>query len=226
MNNKKQNEIENKEVHPNDNAAMQQTANEETQRTEETQDGEGITREQVQALALEIKRLREENALLKDSIMREKADNDNLRKRHTRELDDMSKYIIAEFARGLTDVMESLHRAQSHKSDFDGLIDIDCSKITPDEIKNYANKVAAMFEGIDMTLKLLEKAFSSHGVSRLHPEGEDFDHRFHQAISQVAADDKPHNTIAQVVQAGYVIKDRLLKPALVIVHNSKTDDKK
>jgi molecular chaperone GrpE len=199
-------------------------ADTENQEQSEENNDVSLTREQAQTLAFEIKKLREENSALQENIIREKAENDNLRKRHIRELDDTSKYIVGEFAKDLTEVMESLHRAQSFKSDFDGLTNADYSKITAEKIEQYATKVIAMFEGIDMTLKLLEKAFSGHGVNRLHPEGEEFDHRFHQAISQVAVDNKPHNSVVQVIQAGYSIKDRLLKPALVMVNNN-TDKK-
>lgn len=168
----------------------------ETQQETENKD------EIIQKLALEIKRLQEEVSNNLDGMMREKAENENLRKRHLRELEDSAKYTVGEFSKDLVEVMESLYKAMEFKKEFD----------TDD------SKIVGMFEGIDMTLKLLEKSFTKYGVKRIYPVDEDFDHRFHQAISKLSVPEKKNNQVVDVIQAGYTIHDRLLKPALVVVN--------
>jgi molecular chaperone GrpE len=159
----------------------------------------------VQKLAGEIKRLKEEAANNLDVVIREKAENENLRKRHLRELEDTAKYTVGEFSKDLVEVMESLYKAMEYKKDFD----------TND------SKIVGMFDGIDMTLKLLEKSFIKYGVKRIYPVDEEFDHRFHQAISKLSVPNKKNNQVVDVIQAGYTIHDRLLKPALVVVNVSE-----
>lgn len=161
-----------------------------------------IAQENLQKLGAEVLRLREELAGKDELIMRERAENQNLRSRHARELDDKGKFAIGEFSKDLVEVMESLYRALQFKEEFD--------------ISD--SKIAGMFDGIDMTLKLLEKSFTKYGVKRVFPLNEVFDHRYHQAISKVSVPDKGNNEIVDVIQAGYIIHDRILKPALVIVN--------
>jgi molecular chaperone GrpE len=165
------------------------------------------TQENLQKLAGEVLRLRDELNVKDDMIMREKAENQNLRSRHTRELDDKGKYAIGEFSKDLVEVMESLYRALEFKKDFD----------------MNDNKIAGMFDGIDMTLKLLDKTFTKYEIKRIFPINEEFDHRYHQAISKIALAENSDNQIVDVIQAGYTIHDRLLKPALVIVNVNKID---
>ena len=156
----------------------------------------------IQKLAGEIIRLREELIVKDDLIIRERAENQNLRNRYARELDDKGKYAIGEFSKDLVEVMESLYRALEFKKDFD-MTD---------------SKIVSMFDGIDMTLKLLDKIFAKYQVKRIFPLDEEFDHRYHQSISKISLSEKGHNQIVDVIQAGYTIHDRLLKPALVIVN--------
>ncbi len=158
--------------------------------------------DKLQKLADEIIRLREALAVKDDMMMRERAENQNLRNRHARELDDKGKFAISEFSKDLVEVMESLHRALEFKKDFD-MSD---------------SKIVGMFDGIDMTLKLLDKSFAKYDVKRIFPVDEEFDHQYHQAISKVSISEKSNNQIVDVIQAGYTIHDRILKPALVIVN--------
>ena len=72
-------------------------------------------------------------------------------------------------------------------------------------------------EGVDLTLQELLNIFVKYGIRRIDPQGEKFDHNFHQAVTQVERDDVPPGTVVQVVQAGYLIHDRLLRPAMVAV---------
>jgi len=175
---------------------------EKQEKVQEEVTQENQVQENLQKLAGELLRLKDELAAKDDVIIRERAENQNLRNRYTRELDDKGKYVISEFSKDLVEVMESLYRALEFKKDFD-LSD---------------NKITGMFDGIDMTLKLLEKTFIKYEIKRIFPINEEFDHRYHQAISKVSIYEKKDNQIVDVIQAGYTIHDRLLKPALVIVN--------
>lgn len=138
---------------------------------------------------------------LNDTILRQHADNENLRKRYQRELEDMSKYAVTEFARDLIEIFENIYRAKSH---------IDLSTEQDNRVKN-------MFEGLEMTTKLLENIWQKHGMARLYPKDEEFNHDLHQAISHITSPDRQNNMIVDVIQSGYTLKDRLLRPALVVI---------
>lgn len=168
----------------------------------EDKSDESKENDNLQKLAGEILRLREEIASKDDVILRERAENQNLRNRHLRELEDKEKYAISSFSKDMVEVMESLYRALELRKDFDA----------------EDPKVEAMFDGINMTIKLLEKSFSKYRIHRVFPLGESFDHRYHEAISKVSIAEKNNNQIIDVIQAGYIINDRLLKPALVVVN--------
>lgn len=137
--------------------------------------------------------LKDENAKLKDQLMRALAEVENIRKRAEREVEDANKYAITSFARELIAVLENLHRAES------------------------ALPEGEQREGVTLTRKELEKAFDKHGIKRMDPAGQKFDHHFHQAVAQVEDATAEAGIILQVLQAGYVIKDRLLRPAIVTV---------
>lgn len=152
------------------------------------------------ALGGEAAKLREENAKLKDQALRAMAEAENIRKRAEREVEDASKYAVTSFARDLISVLETLHRAES---------------LLPEGEQR---------EGITLTRKELEKSFEKQGIQRMDPAGQKFDHNFHQAVAQVEDANTEAGTILQVLQAGYVIKDRLLRPAIVTVSKGAPKD--
>lgn len=141
-----------------------------------------------------------ELAALKDQALRALAETENTRRRSERELTDMSKYAVTGFARELVSVLENLQRA------------VDC---IPAELKQTQPAVANLALGVEMTLKELLSTFAKHGIQRIDPLGQKFDHNFHQAVAQIDAPDAEAGTVVQVLQAGYVIHDRLLRPAMV-----------
>lgn len=150
----------------------------------------------------QILKYEEEVVKLKDLFIREKADSENLRKRFKKELEDAHKFAITNFAKALIEQVEDLFRALEN-------VDQDaCS--THKELK-------ALFEGIEMIKNNMLKSFEDFGVRRIYPLNEQFNHEYHQAISQVVDNDKEPNTIVKVVQAGYSIKERLLRSAVVVV---------
>ncbi|MBA8667296.1 nucleotide exchange factor GrpE [Holosporaceae bacterium 'Namur'] len=153
------------------------------------------------------KKLEEEIKSLKELILREKAENQNLRKRHEKELEDNHKYAISNFARDLIEVQENMHRA--------------IDNIPQNEIENNPT-LKALLEGVELTKNSLAGIFEKYGIIRIYPLEQQFDHNFHQAIVQVPDAQKPEGSIVQVIQAGYIIKDRLLRPALVAVAKSSS----
>lgn len=154
------------------------------------------------ALLAELNQLREDNAKLKDQWVRAAAETENVRKRSQREQEETARYAVTGFARDMVSVLENLRRATDS-------IPADARDSTP--------LLATLGQGVDLTLQELLGVFTRFGIARLDPMGEKFDHNFHQAVAQVESADHPPGTVMQVVQAGYVIHDRLLRPAMVVV---------
>jgi molecular chaperone GrpE len=139
----------------------------------------------------------------KDKMLRALADMENLRRRTERELADSRQYGIANFARDVLQVADNMHRA------LDAI---------GDELRNSPDaKVKALVEGVDLTERELMKVLDKHGVTMFSPLGEKFDPNFHQAMYEVPDSDALPGTVAQVIQAGYRIGDRVLRPAMVAV---------
>lgn len=159
-----------------------------------------------------IKKLEEEIAVLKDQRIRALAEADNVRKRSQREQEEMSKYAVTAFARDMVSVLENLTRAiesvKTHKN-----------QSSEELLKTFA-------EGIDLTQRELLGIFEKFQIKRLDPQGQKFDHNFHQAVAQVEQADTEAGTVIQVVQAGYIIHDRLLRPAMVVVAKAAEPEKK
>lgn len=144
--------------------------------------------------------LKDEIATLKDAFLREKAENENIRKRMTKELEEAHKYGVTNFARDLLEVLENLNRA-----------------LETEGIKELQEPLKSMFKGVEMTKENLEKVFEKYGIERIYPLNKPFDHNYHQAIVHTESDDHEVGIVMQVIQSGYTIKDRLLRPALVAV---------
>jgi molecular chaperone GrpE len=153
----------------------------------------------------ELEQLKAETAALKDQLLRTMAEAENIRKRAQRDVEEAGKYAVTSFARDLINVLENLHRAEE--------------SIPKDQISDNA-LLNNIFQGVEMTKRELLGIFERHGIKRIDPKGEKFDHNFHQAMVQIPDDSCPPDTVVQVLQAGYVIKDRLLRPALVGVSKS------
>ena len=157
-----------------------------------------------EAMARALQSLLEEKekelAACKDQALRALAEVENNRRRAERELADMSKYAVTGFARDLVSVLENLQRA------LDSI---------PLELEEANPAVKNLSVGVEMTLKELLGIFSRQGISRIDPMGEKFDHNLHQAVAQIESPDAEAGTVVQVLQAGYTIHDRLLRPAMV-----------
>jgi molecular chaperone GrpE len=157
----------------------------------------------------ELAAARQEAAQLKDQLLRALAEAENVRRRAQREREDASKYAIANFARDVLQVSDNLHRA---------LEAIPAEALAEDEaLKN-------LHEGVTATERQLDATLERQQVKRIWPMGEKFDANLHQAMFEVPTFDHRPGTVVQVMQAGYLIHDRLLRPALVGVAKQPAGD--
>ena len=145
----------------------------------------------------------QEAADLKDKLLRALAEMENLRRRTEREVADARLYGIASFARDILGVADNMDRALQ-------ALDTDLR-----EKADATTKV--LLDGVELTERELLKVLEKHGIKKIEPIGEKFDPNFHQAMYEVQDASVPAGTIVQVVQAGYLIVDRMLRPALVAV---------
>lgn len=144
--------------------------------------------------------LEAENSGLRDQLLRMAADMENLRKRTQRDIQDARTYAVTNFARDMLSVSDNLSRA--------------LEAIPADARESDAN-LNSLAEGVEMTERVMLQTMERHGVVKLDPEGQKFDPHFHQAMFEVPNPELPNNTVVQVVQAGYAISDRVLRPAMV-----------
>jgi len=145
-----------------------------------------------------------EAAEFKDKLLRTLAEMENLRKRTEREVTDARLYGIASFARDILGVADNMDRA--------------LQSLGANLRENADAGAKALFEGVELTERELLKVLEKHGVKKFEPaKGDKFDPNFHQAMYEVPDPSLPAGTIAQMVQAGFKISDRMLRPALVAV---------
>jgi molecular chaperone GrpE len=145
--------------------------------------------------------LEAEKADLKDKLLRLMADMENLRRRTEREVADARTYAVANFARDMLNVADNIRRA---------------IESVPEEASRTAEGAfKGLIDGIDLTERDLLKNLERHGVKRLDPQGQKFDPNLHQAMFEIPNAEVPNGTVLQVVQSGYVIGERVLRPALV-----------
>ncbi|MCX5477789.1 nucleotide exchange factor GrpE [Kaistia geumhonensis] len=143
--------------------------------------------------------LEAENAEMKDRVLRTMAEMENLRRRTERQVADTRQYAIAGFARDMLTAGDNLARALES---------------VPDDVRKNEG-VKTFVEGVEMTERDLLNTLERHGVKKLEPLGQKFDPNLHQAIFEVPTDDQPPGTVVQVMQSGYVIGERVLRPAMV-----------
>jgi len=148
-----------------------------------------------------IEALNAENSQLKDRVLRTLAEMENLRRRTEREVSDAKTYAVTGFARDVLTVVDNLARALEH---------------LPTEARATADpQIQSVIEGVELTARDLEAVLGRHGVKRLDPKGQKFDPNFHQAIFEVPDETLPAGAVSQVVQSGWTIGDRVLRPAMV-----------
>jgi molecular chaperone GrpE len=148
---------------------------------------------------------------LRDKYLRAVAETDNVRKRAERDVSEARAYGIAGFARDVIGVADNLTRA--------------LEAIDPAARAAAEGTLKALLDGVDLTRRELEKALAKHGVRPLDPKGEKFDPNFHQAMYEIRDADAPAGTVVQVMQTGYAIGNRVLRPALVAVATGGTRER-
>ena len=156
---------------------------------------------QTEAQADPIAALAKEATDLKDRLLRTLAEMENVRRRTEREVADARVYGVTNFARDILAVADNMERAL---------------KALDDEIREKADAgVKALLDGVELTERELIKVMEKHGVRKLEPQGQKFDPNLHQAMFEIPDESVPAGTVVQIMQPGYTIGERVLRPALV-----------
>lgn len=145
--------------------------------------------------------LEAEKAELKDKLLRTLAEMENLRRRTEKEVADARAYGVTRFARDMLSVADNLRRA--------------LDSLSPEVRARLEGGATSVVEGVELTEKEFLKTLETHGVRKLEPLGQKFDPNMHQAMFEAPDPTQPKGHVVAVVQAGYAIADRVLRPALV-----------
>lgn len=160
----------------------------------ESEDGESQEAEETEPSP------EEQIAGLKDRLLRVMAENENVRRRAQRDVEDASRYAVSNFARDILTIGDNLARALES---------------VPEGAREGNDSLVSLLDGVTMTQREFVTTIERHGIKRIDPMGEKFDHNLHQAVFEVEDGEKEPGTVVQVVQQGYMIGDRLLRPAMV-----------
>jgi molecular chaperone GrpE len=147
-----------------------------------------------------VAKLEAEAAELRDKVLRAMAETENVRRRLEREREDTARYAISRFAGELLSVADNLRRA---------LDAVPAAAVEKDEF------LAKLVDGVGATERNMLSVLEKHGVKKLDPAGQVFDPNFHEVLFEVDDATKPAGTVVQVLESGYTIGDRLLRPARV-----------
>ena len=150
----------------------------------------------------ELEQLKEENKKLKEDYLRAYADAENTKRRCTQEIEKNNKYAISNLAKNLLSVADNLDRAL---------------KSIPEDKKDDCEHLKNLLTGVEMTQRELDKVFEKFGIKKMDIIGTKFDPNYHQVIQEVEDKEKPNGTIIRELQSGYMINDRILREAMVIV---------
>ncbi len=160
--------------------------------------------QQVESLSAQLEKALEEAETHKDIAIRATAESENIRRRAEREISNASKFALEKFAKEILAVVDSLEKALEHPVEGDAQI--------------------AMHEGIELTYKLLTDTLKKFSIEQISPEGEAFDPGLHEAmVMQESAEHEP-NSVMHVIQTGYSLNGRLIRPARVIVAKGKSPE--
>ena len=169
--------------------------NEEQTTLQPDQNGPTLT-EALQQIEI----LNKEAAESKDKMLRALADAENTRRRAERDRTDASKFAVTGFARDMLSVSDNLRRALN---------------AIPAEQRNSNEQLKTIYEGVEATERELLRIFEKNGIIKVDPLNQKFDPNLHEVIFEIPSADKEAGTILQVVEAGYLIQERLLRPARV-----------
>lgn len=146
--------------------------------------------------------LQSEVAELKDRLLRTHAEMDNIRKRTDKEKTDAHKYAVTKFARDMIEVGDNFLRA---------------IETVPAGAAEQDPALKSFLDGVTMTEREFTNRLERHGIKRIDPKGQPFNPHLHQAVTEVQNPEVPAGTVTQVYQLGYMIEDRILRPAMVVV---------
>ena len=146
--------------------------------------------------------LKAENQRLKEDFLRAYADAENIKKRCAQEIEKNNKYAISSFAKSLLNVADNLHRA------IDAL---------PENKKQNCPEAMSLLKGVELTEAELMKVFNKFGIKKMESLGTVFNPNYHQVIQEVEDKEKPNGTIISELQTGYMLNDRILREAMVVV---------
>ncbi len=150
----------------------------------------------------ELEQLKEENKKLKEDFLRAYADAENTKRRCMQEIEKNNKYAVSSFAKNLLSVADNLDRAL---------------KSIPEDKKDDCEHLKSLLTGVEMTQHELDKVFEKFGIKKMQALNNKFDPNFHQVIQEVEDKTKPAGTIIAELQTGYMINDRILREAMVVV---------
>lgn len=150
--------------------------------------------------------LQEQLNAMKDQWLRAVAEVENTRRRAMREKEDALKYAATHFAKDMITITDYLEQA--------------LSTMNKDSLENENFK--AFLQGVDMTAKELHNVFARHGIKKIDPDNKKFDPNLHQAMMEIPTDDHEPGQIVQIMQHGYTLHDRLLRPSMVGVSKAKS----
>ena len=142
-----------------------------------------------------------------DQLLRVKAEQENLRRRHQREVENAHKYALERFAQDLLPVIDSLEMGAEAATG---------EGATLEKVR----------EGTELTLKMLLSTMEKFGIQAVHPEGEPFNPEYHQAMSMLESPEHAANTVMNVMQKGYTLNERLIRPAMVVVSKGESATEK
>ena len=163
---------------------------------------ENIQYEQINKLSLEIEEAIEQK-------QRALAEAENTRRRSSKDLEQARKYGHLSFSRDMLTVIDSLEKAVN---------------TIPDEKSNLTDEIKNFIIGIEMTLEQIKQVYSNYNIVQINPEGEKFDYNLHQAMFEKETKDVDPGVIVEVLQPGWMLHDRLLRPAMVGVSKKPTKD--
>lgn len=159
-------------------------------------------------LQIQLSKANEEIVDLKQQLLYKVAEEENIRKRNLKQLDETKKFAVASFSKEMIDVLENLYLATEN---------------IPEDLLKANETVNSIFQGVEMTKSSLLNIFSKHGITRIYPSiGDSFDHNIHEAVTYVDDNQHADNSIVSVMRAGYMIHDRLIKPAMVVIAKAKS----
>ncbi|MBA54798.1 MAG: nucleotide exchange factor GrpE [Pseudomonadales bacterium] len=153
----------------------------------------------VESLLAEVAELQAKVTEQNDSVLRAQAEVQNIRRRSERDVENAHKFALDKFSSDLLPIIDSLERALEAAESVEG------------------EAVKAMRDGVELTLKMFVDTLGKHGIEQLNPVGEPFNPEFHQAMSMVPNPEMDPNSVMAVMQKGYVLKGRLVRPAMVVV---------